>query len=53
MSEADEMYDGIESVIKDLIEEYQNKYEYYDNESYWNLGAVEALEELLRRLNVD
>lgn len=51
MSEADEMYEGIESVIQDLIKEYENKYEYYECESYWNLGAVEALEELLRRLN--
>ena len=51
MSEADEMYEGIESVIKDLIEDYEHKYEYYECEKYWNLGAVEALEELLRRLN--
>lgn len=51
MSEADEMYEGIESVIKDLIEDYEHRYEYEDYEKYWNLGAVEALEELLRRLN--
>jgi hypothetical protein len=53
MSEAMEMCEWFESLIEDLIKEYQNKYEYYDNESYWNLGAVEALEELLRRLNED
>ena len=41
----------INSVIEELIKEYESKYEYYDVESYWNNGAVEALEELLRRLN--
>ena len=51
MSEGYEMYEGIESVINDLIEEYKNKYEYYDTDSWWNNGAIEALEELLRRLN--
>lgn len=51
MSEVDEVYEGIESVIQDLIEEYENRYEYYEYESHWNNGAVEALEELLRRLN--
>ena len=51
MSEGYEMYEGIESVINDLIEEYKNKYEYYDTDSWWNNGAIEALEELLRRLS--
>lgn len=38
-------------VAQDLIDEYNNKHEYYDWEGYWNNGAVEALEELLRRMN--
>lgn len=41
----------LHNVANDLIEEYTNKYEYYDTDSYWNNGAVEALEELLRRLH--
>ncbi len=53
MSEAMEMCEWFESLIEDLIEEYQNKYEYYYHESFWNLGAIEALEELLKRLNED
>lgn len=39
------------NVAQDLINEYNNKYEYYDTDSYWNNGAVEALEELIRRLS--
>ena len=50
--ESMEMCEWFESLIEDLIKEYENRNEYYDNESYWNLGAVEALEELLRRLNI-
>ena len=38
------------NIAYDLINEYNNKYSYYDTDSYWNNGAVEALEELLRRL---
>lgn len=40
-----------EFLIRDLIEEYENKAEYYYTDSYWNCGAIEALEELLRRLH--
>ena len=40
-------------IIGSLIYEYENKFEYYDEEKYWNLGAVEALEELARRLGVE
>ena len=40
-------------IIGDLIYEYENKFEYYEEEKYWNLGAVEALEELTRRLGVE
>ena len=53
MLEAIEMCEWFESLIEDLIKEYKNKYEYYEWEGYWNLGAVEALEELLKRLNED
>ena len=51
MSEVDEIYEAFESVVHDLIKEYENRGEYYDSDIYWNLGAIEALEELLRRLN--
>lgn len=40
-------------IIGNLIYEYENKFEYYEEEKYWNLGAVEALEELARRLGVE
>lgn len=36
--------------IEKLIEEYNNKPEYYDTDGYVNHGAVEALETLLLRL---
>lgn len=49
--ESMEMCEWFESLIEDLIKEYQNRCEYYDHENNWNLGAVEALKELLRRLN--
>lgn len=51
MSEAMEAFEWVESVIEDLIKEYNNKHEYDDSDACWNLGAIEALEELLRRLN--
>lgn len=50
--ESNEMCERFESLIEDLIKEYENKHEYYDWESYWNEGAVEALEELLKRLSI-
>lgn len=53
MSEAYEMCEWFESLIEDLIKEYKDKYEYYDTDSYWNNGAIEALEELMRRMNED
>lgn len=43
-------YEELKSIIHNLIDEYNRKPEYYDTDSMWNLGAVEALEELLRRL---
>lgn len=51
MSEADEMYEGIESVIEDLIKEYENKKTYTDCEEHRKEGAIEALENLLKILN--
>lgn len=46
-----EMYEGIEAVIYELIDEYNNKPEYYESDGWVNTGAIMALEELLRRLN--
>ena len=51
--EAMEMCEWFESLIEDLIKEYENKHEYYDHERYWNLGAVEALEKLLKKVKED
>lgn len=54
MSEADEIYEAVESVIEDMIAEYE-AYIAQDaslgdsSEKYE--GAVEALKELLYRLN--
>ena len=48
--EANEMCEWFETIIENLIKTYKNKYEYYEWESYWNLGAIEALEELLREV---
>lgn len=53
MSESMEMYESIESVIFEMISEYKNKSSYYDTEVLRKQGAIEALEELLRRLNED
>ena len=46
-----ELREWFKEQIEDLILEYNCKYEYYDYEKYWNLGATEALKELQRRLN--
>lgn len=51
MSEADEMYEGIEDITKELIAEYENQSINDDLEEIWLEGAVAALNELLRRLN--
>lgn len=52
----DEMYEGIEEVINELLNEYREYVEQDktngDDPSY-NQGAVEALEELLYRLSED
>lgn len=45
------MCEWFESLIQDLIKEYENKPKCLYTDSYWNMGAVEALEELLKRLN--
>lgn len=51
MSEANEMYEGIESVILDMLENYKNQETYTDSEWYRREGAIESLENLLERLN--
>lgn len=53
MSEAMEMYEGIESIILDMIDEHKNAAKLCDSDVYWNGGAIYALKELLRRLNED
>ena len=50
MSEANEMCEWFESVIEDMIKEYKTL-SYYDTEALRKQGAIQALEELLRRLN--
>lgn len=47
MSEAMEVYEWVESVIEDLIEEYEDKKIKFAGD----IGAINALKELLRRLN--
>ena len=42
--------DWFGDLIQYMIEEYENKHEYYEWESYWNSGAIEALETLMDRL---
>ena len=51
MSEAEEMYEGIESVIENMILKYSNQRTYTDCEEYRKQGAISALEELLEKLN--
>ena len=51
MSESDEMYEGIESVIEDLIQEYENQETVTDYEKYKQEGAIKALKKLLNKLN--
>lgn len=51
---SDEMYEmceWFESLIEDLIKEYKSEYRVYDAHRNWNNGAIEALEELLKRIN--
>ena len=50
MSEAMEMCEWFESLIEDMIKEYKTL-SYYDTEALRKQGAIQALEELLRRLN--
>ena len=51
MSEANEMYEGIESVVHDLITDYKNQKAVTDAEKYKQEGAIEALQKLLTILN--
>lgn len=51
MSEANKMYEGIEMVIEDMIEEYKAKGKFYWSETYRHQDQIDCLEELKRRLN--
>ena len=51
MSVADEMYEGIESVIEDLLQHYKTLTTCTDCEEYRREGAISALERLLEVLN--
>ena len=47
MSEAMEAYEWVESVIEDLLKEYEGK----ETKFAGDIGAINALKELLKRLN--
>ena len=51
MSEANEMYEGIEATILEMIGEYENLKTYTDEDEYKRIGAISALETLLEKLN--
>lgn len=51
MSECDEMYEGIESSIDDLLQHYNSLEPCTDCEQYRKEGAIGALERLLEILN--
>lgn len=51
MSEGDEMYEGIESTIDDLLQYYNNMETYTECEQYRKEGAIGALEQLMEILN--
>lgn len=40
-------------IVKKLIEEYENKSEYYDIDGWIKQGAIGALEEVFRRMDCD
>lgn len=46
-----ECIDWVESIVKDLLEKYENQKAYTDCEEYRREGAVCALEELLDIIN--
>lgn len=47
LSESLEVYEWVESVIEDLLKEYENK----ETKFAGDIGAINALKELLKRLN--
>ncbi len=51
MSEAEEMYEGNEFKIEDLLQHYHNFETYTDCEQYRKEGAIAALERLIEILN--
>ena len=48
--ESMEMCEWFESLIEDMIKEYQSEYVVGYNDKAWNEGAIDALEELLKRI---
>lgn len=48
--ESMEMCEWFESIIEDMIKEYQREYVICSGGRAWNEGAVDALEELLKRI---
>ena len=51
MSEAMEMYEGLEESVKELLEYYNKLETYTDCEEYRKQGAMGALERLLEMWN--
>lgn len=51
MSELNGIYNGIDTTIRELIEEYENQEVYATRDGCRNEGAVTALERLLKILN--
>ena len=51
MSEAMEMYEGLEDSVKKLLAYYNNLKTYTDYEEYRREGAIGALERLLEMWN--
>lgn len=47
----EEMYEGIESTINDLIEDYKQIHPRDCYQEYHKRGAIESLEKLLKILN--
>lgn len=47
----DETFEWIEEDVKDLLDEYRNRYTYTECEEYIRQGAIEALERLLEMWN--
>lgn len=51
MNEGEEMYEGIESTIEDLLEEYRAVHPRDCYQEYKKRGSIEALEKVIEILN--